>query len=239
MPLSAEVTGARARRSSRAPAARRRPLAAGRRGDAGAARRRAGRRADSPATPTSRLRTLRARGLPTLPEPAADGRDHSSPAEAFIDDVTRVVALRLARRDAAGPHRHPRLRLRARAADGRHRLLPAERQGDALDGAAAGQLEANVPARALSELARIAQQTRGRDAGDQRRARTRSCSRSAACALLAPDRRPVPQLPQLSARAVEHELRVDREELAGVVRRDQPARAEERAAASRLHARAS
>ncbi len=42
-----------------------------------------------------------------------------------------------------------------------------------------GTLEANVPARALQELARIEQQTRRRDGRRQRRARTRRSSSSA------------------------------------------------------------
>src|SRR3712207_8401527 len=38
--------------------------------------------------------------------------------------------LRVPRRDAPDPHRHPRVGVRAGAADGRHRLLPAVGEGD-------------------------------------------------------------------------------------------------------------
>ncbi len=104
------------------------------------------------------LRTLRAEDFPTLPEPQAEGRI-SLPTEAFVNTVTRVA--RSASRDETRPVLTGIL-MSAAAAELRmvstdsYRLsvkqtvldppLPAE-----------SALEANVPARALQELARIAQ----------------------------------------------------------------------------------
>ena len=78
-------------------------------------------------------------GSATLPHPRAAHRGLPAPARARRGDHRpRAGAgvrrhgrpgrpLGLARRDAPGPDRHPRLGVRARAADGRHRLLSPER----------------------------------------------------------------------------------------------------------------
>ena len=71
-----------------------------------------------------------ARGLPE----AAGGRPTParSPCRrrAFIETIVARRPLGLARRDAPAPHRRAGDRRRRRAADGRHRLLPALGQGD-------------------------------------------------------------------------------------------------------------
>ena len=97
-----------------------------------------------------------------------------------------------------------------------YRLAVKETQ---LDDALEGSLEANVPARTLQELARIA----GAGAGDSdRRGRAgepgglHSRRRDA---LLAAGRGTLPELPAALPESYEHELRVSRDELLEVVRR--------------------
>ena len=98
-------------------------------------------------------------------------RSSTMPAQAFVETIATCRPLGLARRDAPDPHRHPRLGAGRRAADGRDRLLPPERQGDAARGRrSTGGFEANVPARALQELERIVARRRRR-ADPHRRAR--------------------------------------------------------------------
>ena len=108
---------------------------------------------DFPKLPGGRRATRR-----TVPAPALrrDGRPRGR---------ARPRATRRARTSPASSS--PR---RAGAADGRHRLLPPARQGDELESALEGALEANVPARTLQELARIVAE-RGRDRDRDRRAR--------------------------------------------------------------------
>ena len=84
---------------------------------------------------TFHIRTLRSEDFPPLPEPDGDER-LDVPGAAFVETVLKVAALGVARRDAPGAHRHPRLGRRAGAADGRDRLLPPGGQGDAARGAA-------------------------------------------------------------------------------------------------------
>ena len=77
-------------------------------------------------------------------------------AAAFVDTVEPRRALGVPRRHAAGADRHPRLGRGPRAAHGRDRLLPAQREDDAARRPrSATPLEANVPARALAEVVRI------------------------------------------------------------------------------------
>ena len=103
---------------------------------------------------TFHIRTLRAEDFPPFPE--LDPNAVQLPAAPFVETATEGCRLGLARRDPPRAHGHPRLGLRARGADGRHRLLPPERQGDAARHPAAAGFEVNVPARALQELARLA-----------------------------------------------------------------------------------
>jgi DNA polymerase-3 subunit beta len=106
---------------------------------------------------TFHLRTLRAEDFPTLPSPSPDTRI-ALPVEAFVQTVSRVA--RSASRDETRPVLTGILmsasaqELRMVATDS-YRLSVKE---TALDTPLQGSLEANVPARALQELARIAQQ---------------------------------------------------------------------------------
>jgi DNA polymerase-3 subunit beta len=106
---------------------------------------------------TFHLRTLRAEDFPALPRPSADNRV-MLPAEAFVQTVSRVA--RSASRDETRPVLTGILmsasgnELRMVATDS-YRLSVKE---TALDSALESGLEANVPARALQELVRIAQQ---------------------------------------------------------------------------------
>jgi DNA polymerase III subunit beta len=107
---------------------------------------------------TFHLRTLRSEDFPTLPEPTPETRI-TLPLQAFVQTVTRVA--RSASRDETRPVLTGILmsisgqELRMVATDS-YRLSVKE---TTLEGSLEGSLEANVPARALQELARIAQQT--------------------------------------------------------------------------------
>jgi DNA polymerase-3 subunit beta len=106
---------------------------------------------------TFHLRTLRAEDFPTLPSPSPETRV-TVPAEAFMQTVSRVA--RSASRDETRPVLTGILmtaaarELRMVATDS-YRLSVKETK---LETALEGSLEANVPARALQELVRIAQQ---------------------------------------------------------------------------------
>jgi DNA polymerase III subunit beta len=105
---------------------------------------------------TFHLRTLRAEDFPALPEPSPETRV-ALPLEAFVATISRVA--RSASRDETRPVLTGILmsasgqELRMVATDS-YRLSVKE---TALDAPLQGSLEANVPARALQELARIAQ----------------------------------------------------------------------------------
>jgi DNA polymerase III subunit beta len=107
---------------------------------------------------TFHLRTLRSEDFPSLPSPSSDTRVEL-PAEAFVETVARVA--RSASRDETRPVLTGILmsasaqELRMVATDS-YRLSVKE---TALESPLQGSLEANVPARALQELVRIAQQT--------------------------------------------------------------------------------
>jgi DNA polymerase-3 subunit beta len=106
---------------------------------------------------TFHLRTLRAEDFPTLPEPSPDTRI-TLPMAAFVETVSRVA--RSASRDETRPVLTGILmsasmqELRMVATDS-YRLSVKE---TALETALPDALEANVPARALQELVRVAQQ---------------------------------------------------------------------------------
>jgi len=106
---------------------------------------------------TFHLRTLRAEDFPSLPSPAAETRV-ALPGEAFVQTIARVA--RSASRDETRPVLTGILmsasgqELRMVATDS-YRLSVKE---TALESPLQGSLEANVPARALQELVRIAQQ---------------------------------------------------------------------------------
>src|SRR5437588_1968072 len=104
------------------------------------------------------LRTLRAEDFPPLPEPG-DGETVTVPAEAFVATVSKVA--RSASRDETRPVLTGVLvsassqELRLVATDSYRLSVKETRLEEPLD----GNFEANVPARALQELARIAQQS--------------------------------------------------------------------------------
>jgi DNA polymerase III subunit beta len=106
---------------------------------------------------TFHLRMLRAEDFPTLPSPTPETRI-TLPCEAFVQTVSRVA--RSASRDETRPVLTGILmsasgqELRMVATDS-YRLSVKE---TALQAPLTGSLEANVPARALGELVRIAQQ---------------------------------------------------------------------------------
>jgi DNA polymerase-3 subunit beta len=106
---------------------------------------------------TFHLRTLRAEDFPALPSPSSDNRV-VLPAPAFVETVSRVA--RSASRDETRPVLTGILmsasgtELRMVATDS-YRLSVKE---TVLEAPLDGSLEANVPARALQELVRIAQQ---------------------------------------------------------------------------------
>ena len=203
VPLEAEVDARGRRRAARPPAARRRPRAARRRGLARAARRRAGRRGRRRHRALPHPHAAR-RGLPAAARsPSGDAGRRACPAPAFVETVARVA--RSASRDETRPVLTGILVSASgeRAADGRHRLLPPERQGDDARGAAAtGGFEANVPARALQELARIVRRPTSRTLAHRRARQPGRLRGRRRRAVVAADRRSVPELPPAAARGL-------------------------------------
>jgi DNA polymerase-3 subunit beta len=171
------------------------------------------------------LRTLRGEDFPHLPAAPADG-GVTLDAAAFIDTVARVA--RSASRDDTRPVLTGILvsasesSLRMVATDS-YRLSVKTTQ---LAQPVGQPFEANVPARALQELARIAQQTAAEQIGVARLENqvvfTLAGGESAASAALLSSRLIDGQFPnfqQLLPESSEHELLVAREELADVARR--------------------
>ena len=164
------------------------------------------------------LRTLPLEDFPKLPEPDA-GSALSVPAAAFIETVGRVA--RSASRDETRPHLTGVLvtaendQLRMVATDS-YRLSVKETK---LDQPLAGALEANVPARTLQELSRIAA-ANGAETIDVTALDNQVVFNAADVVLssrLVEGR--FPNYQQLLPEAYEHELRVERSELLEVVRR--------------------
>jgi DNA polymerase-3 subunit beta len=106
---------------------------------------------------TFHLRTLRSEDFPELPSPSSEDRV-GLPAAAFVQTVSRVA--RSASRDETRPILTGIL---ISASDRELRMVATDSyrlsvKQTALDAQLQGSLEANVPARALQELVRIAQQ---------------------------------------------------------------------------------
>jgi DNA polymerase-3 subunit beta len=171
------------------------------------------------------LRTLRNEDFPHLPLAPADGGVMLD-APAFIDTVARVA--RSASRDDTRPVLTGILvsvsdsSLRMVATDS-YRLSVKTTQ---LEEAVASPFEANVPARALQELARIAQQTAAKQIGvarlDNQVVFTLAGAGSDVSDAMLSSRLIDGQFPnfqQLLPESSEHELLLPREELADVVRR--------------------
>jgi DNA polymerase III subunit beta len=167
---------------------------------------------------TFHLRTLRAEDFPTLPSPSPDTRI-ALPVEAFVQTVSRVA--RSASRDETRPVLTGILmsasaqELRMVATDS-YRLSVKE---TALDTPLQGSLEANVPARALQELARIAQQAPS-DALSVSVGQNQvvfELGENVLSSRLIDGQ--FPNYRQLLPESVEHELRLSSPELTDVVRR--------------------
>jgi DNA polymerase-3 subunit beta len=167
---------------------------------------------------TFHLRLLRAEDFPTLPAPSSENRV-TLPAEAFVQTVIRVA------RSASHDETRPVLTgilmsasgqsLRMVATDS-YRLSVKE---TGLDEELDGSLDANVPARALSELVRIAQQ-----AGSETVAASVGQNQAVfeVGDVVLSTRLIDGQFPnyrQLLPESVEHELRIATAELTDVVRR--------------------
>ncbi|HEY4427222.1 MAG TPA: DNA polymerase III subunit beta [Solirubrobacteraceae bacterium] len=167
---------------------------------------------------TFHLRTLRAEDFPSLPTPSADSRV-SLPTDAFVETVARVA--RSASRDETRPvltgilMSASEAELRMVATDS-YRLSVKQ---TVLETPLQEGLEVNVPARALQELARIAQQAPSE-------ALTVSVGQNQVIFefgdIVLSSRLIDGQFPnyrQLLPESVEHELRLSSAELTDVVRR--------------------
>lgn len=164
------------------------------------------------------LRTLPPEDFPKLPE-APDGAAMTVPSAAFVDTIARVA--RAASRDETRPHLTGVLvtasgrELRMVATDS-YRLSVRE---TTLEQPLEGSLEANVPARTLQELARIA----GAAGGESIAVAALENQVVFGVGDVVLSSRLVegrfPNYQQLLPEAYEHELRVSREEILEVVRR--------------------
>jgi DNA polymerase-3 subunit beta len=164
------------------------------------------------------LRTLPPEDFPKLPQASPEGA-MSVPAAAFVDTIARVA--RAASRDETRPHltgvlvtaRGQELRM---VATDSYRLSVKETR---LEQALEGELEANVPARTLQELGRIASaggaETIGVTALENQVVFT--VDDVMLSSRLVEGR--FPNYQQLLPESYEHELRVGRDELLEVVRR--------------------
>jgi DNA polymerase-3 subunit beta len=167
---------------------------------------------------TFHLRTLRAEDFPTLPSPAPDTRVEL-PGAAFVETITRVA--RSASRDETRPVLTGILisasgqELRMVATDS-YRLSVKQ---TALEVPLSGSLEANVPARALQELARIAAQAPPDSVAvsvSQNQVMFELGDVVLSSRLIDGQ---FPNYRQLLPESVEHELRLSSSELTDVVRR--------------------
>jgi DNA polymerase-3 subunit beta len=164
------------------------------------------------------LRTLPPEDFPKLPEAPPDGT-MTVPAAAFVDTINRVA--RAASRDETRPHLTGVLvsasgqELRMVATDS-YRLSVKETK---LEQPLSGELEANVPARTLQELSRIASGATGDTIGVAALENqvVFTVDDVVLSSRLVEGR--FPNYQQLLPESYEHELRVSRNELLEVVRR--------------------
>ena len=167
---------------------------------------------------TFHLRTLRAEDFPTLPEPTADTR-MTLPAAAFVETVERVA--RSASKDETRPVLTGIL-ISATASELRMVATDSYRlsvKRTTLEHELAGNLEVNVPARALQELARIATQTQSAELSasvGQNQVVFELDGVVLSSRLIDGQ---FPNYRQLIPETVEHELRLSTPELTDVVRR--------------------
>jgi DNA polymerase-3 subunit beta len=164
------------------------------------------------------LRTLRLEDFPALPSPA-EGARMKLPAEAFVQTIERVA--RSASRDETRPVLTGILisaaaqELRMVATDS-YRLSVKRTP---LEVPLETSLEANIPARALQELTRVAQQTQSVELSigvGQNQVVFEIDGVVLSSRLIEGQ---FPNYRQLIPESVEHELRLSTEELTGVVRR--------------------
>ena len=169
-------------------------------------------------TATFRLRTLRNEDFPHLPAPGGEGAITLA-AEPFIDTVTRVS--RSASRDDTRPVLTGILvsasdhELRMVATDSYRLSVKTTRLSEAL----AVPLEANVPARALGEVVRIAQQSEAETIAINRTENQIVFTLGGAVLSSRLIDGQFPNYRQLLPESVEHELRLASAELTDVVRR--------------------
>jgi DNA polymerase III subunit beta len=162
------------------------------------------------------LRTLPPGDFPKLPQAPSEGV-MQVPAAAFVDTITRVA--RAASRDETRPHLTGVLvtasgrELRMVATDS-YRLSVKETQ---LDEPLDGSLEANVPARTLQELGRIAGSAEAIGVAALENQVVFTVDDVVLSSRLVEGR--FPNYQQLLPESYEHELRVSRDELLEVVRR--------------------
>jgi DNA polymerase III subunit beta len=164
------------------------------------------------------LRTLPPEDFPKLPEAPSEGV-LTVPAAAFVDTISRVA--RAASRDETRPHLTGVLvtasgrELRMVATDS-YRLSVKETE---LEAELNGSLEANVPARTLQELGRIASSSSAESIGvaSLENQVVFTVDDVVLSSRLVEGR--FPNYQQLLPESYEHELRVKREELLEVVRR--------------------
>ncbi len=163
------------------------------------------------------LRTLAADDFPSLPE--ADGADVRLPAGPFAETVVRVA--RAASRDETRPHLTGVLvtasgsELRMVATDSYRLSVKGTRLASPLE----GSIEANVPARALQELSRIAASGAADEVaiGARRNQVVFELGSITLSSRLVEGK--FPNYRQLLPESYEHELRVDGGELLAIVRR--------------------
>jgi DNA polymerase-3 subunit beta len=164
------------------------------------------------------LRTLRADDFPELPSPSSDAQV-SMPAAAFVQTIERVA------RSASHDETRPVLTgILISAADRELRMVATDSyrlsvKRTALEAPLHGSLEANVPARALQELARIAQQSQSAEitAGVGQNQVVFELDGVVLSSRLIEGQ--FPNYRQLIPESVEHELRLATAELAEVLRR--------------------
>jgi DNA polymerase-3 subunit beta len=176
-------------------------------------------------TAVFRLRTLRSEDFPRLPEPPS-GEIVKLDAPAFVDTVARVA--RSASRDDTRPILTGIL---VSASDNSLRMVATDSyrlsvKTTTLETQVTTPFEANVPARALQELARIAQQAAAEEIGVARLENqivfTLDGAEDGTGGAVLSSRLIDGQFPNyqpLLPDSADHELRVAREELADVVRR--------------------
>ncbi|HWX46033.1 MAG TPA: DNA polymerase III subunit beta [Solirubrobacteraceae bacterium] len=164
------------------------------------------------------LRTLRAEDFPALPA-VSEETQMKLPAAAFVQTVERVA--RSASRDETRPVLTGIL---ISAAEQELRMVATDSyrlsvKRTSLDAPLQGTLEANVPARALQELARIAQQSESTEltAGLGQNQIVFELDRMVLSSRLIDGQ--FPNYRQLIPESVEHELRLATGELTDVVRR--------------------